>query len=123
MSEQHIELQASEMIFREGDVGDALYVITSGRVQIYYEDPEQPVIIANLGAGEFFGEMALVDDQPRNASAVTLEPTILLRYQPEGLADLVTSHPGIGVRIIELMAQRLRKMDLVFRQAVNDLRG
>ena len=122
MSEEQLEYPEGELIFCEGDVGRELYVIASGKVQIYHDSAGGPIVIATLGPGEFFGEMALVDHQPRSASAVTLVATNLLKYQPASIRELIEDRPGIAERIIKIMAQRLRKTDEAFRQAILDLR-
>ena len=122
MSEEQLEYPEGELIFCEGDVGRELYVIASGQVQIYHDSAGGPIVIATLGPGEFFGEMALVDHQPRSASAVTLVATNLLKYQPASIRELIEDRPGIAERIIKIMAQRLRKTDEAFRRAILDLR-
>ena len=122
MAEENVEFAQSDLIFCEGDTGDALYVIASGRVQIYHDDASGPIVIATLEPGEFFGEMALVDGQPRSASAVTLEQTKLLKYSPNAIRDLIEDRPGIAERIIQLLAQRLRRTDEAFHRAILDLR-
>lgn len=66
----HVQFRAGEVIFRQGYPGDHAYIIQSGEVEIYHEEPDGSVQqLALLGAGEMFGELALMDDAPRSASA------------------------------------------------------
>lgn len=71
-------LAAGEVLFREGERGDEAYVIESGRVEIYTGESTTRRVVACLGRDDLFGEMALVGDQRRSASAVALEPTALI---------------------------------------------
>lgn len=71
-------LAAGEILFREGEAGDVAYVIEDGRVEIYTGPAHQRRVVARLGRDDILGEMALVGDQTRVASAVALEPTTLL---------------------------------------------
>ena len=66
-----------ETVFHQGDPGDALHVIASGAVKIALPSPDaaEPAILATLGPGDFFGELALLDGDPHSASVIALEPT------------------------------------------------
>ncbi|WP_142849689.1 cyclic nucleotide-binding domain-containing protein [Telmatospirillum sp. J64-1] len=66
---------AGQVVFKEGDEGDRAYLIQDGEVQISKNTVRGPVILGNLGKGELFGEMALIDDQPRMATATVLGTT------------------------------------------------
>ena len=103
-----------EVLFLEGDIGRALFVIESGKVELTKTGHDgKPQHLAVLGPGTFFGEMALLEQLPRSASAITLEKsTILLLYRSK-LDAILHYHPRIGVSIMHHMAQllsaRLRK--------------
>ena len=94
IARQHFE--ADEVVFREGDKGDRLYVVVNGEVQIVSEKPDQaPVVIAELGPGDCFGEMALVSDHPRNATARTAGAVDVLTVDREAFhAALRSSAPA-----------------------------
>ena len=64
-------LAGGRIVFSEGDPGDAMYVVIRGLVQIYRDTTRGRVVLAKMGAGQFFGEMALIEDQPRSATAPT----------------------------------------------------
>ena len=109
MTNEHIQVAAGEHIFREGASGDTLYVITAGTVRIYEGDLQDAVELEELGPGEFFGEMAIVQKAPRCASAQAVEACTLLPYTLGDIETLVVDRPGIAVRIIEILSQRLAK--------------
>ncbi len=70
---------AETVIIRQGERDDTVYVVLSGRVRVSYSNEEAEVSIADLGPGEVFGEMAVLETQPRSANVVTLERTNCLR--------------------------------------------
>jgi CRP/FNR family cyclic AMP-dependent transcriptional regulator len=91
-----------EVIFNEGDVGLGMYIIIGGCVQIVCGP--QSHILAELSEGDFFGELSLLDDSPRSASAITKTPCkILCFFKPE-LLDLIDRSPKLGSRILFKLA-------------------
>jgi CRP-like cAMP-binding protein len=102
-----------EMIFAEGDTGDALYVVVSGRISIEREGKSSGsvVCLATLSSGQYFGEMSIFDEESRSASAVALEPTLLLRLRRAPLLALVHENPGLSLELIRVLSRRLREAD------------
>ncbi|MBI3909613.1 MAG: Crp/Fnr family transcriptional regulator [Armatimonadetes bacterium] len=99
-----------DTVFHRDDPGVALYVILSGKVKIHSEAPDgADLIIAVLSAGEFFGELAVIDGDERSASATTLEPTELLMLTREDLHTIIRRHPQIGLNLLVTLAGRLRR--------------
>ncbi|MCP4909004.1 MAG: Crp/Fnr family transcriptional regulator [bacterium] len=96
-----------EIIFDEGDEGVDLYVIQSGRVQVSRSGSEGPRIVAQLGPGEFFGEMSVVLAEARTARAVAVGPTDLLELDGETLEAMCMERPEIAIRMIQRLAVRL----------------
>jgi CRP-like cAMP-binding protein len=89
--------------------GDRLYVIVNGKIQIVTERPGQAVtLIAELGAGDCFGEMALVSDQPRNATARTAGPVDVLTVDREAFHALFAHLPPLRNLFQQLIAQRMQ---------------
>lgn len=98
-----------EVIFERGEAGDALYVIVSGKVGISLsETPSFEDFIAELGPGEFFGEMAILDDQPRSASALTIEGTEAYSLGKEKTRGLLLAYPELGTGMLRALSRRLR---------------
>jgi NADH dehydrogenase len=105
IARQHFE--GNEIIFREGDKGDRLYIVVNGTVQIVSEQPGQPsTLIAELGPGDCFGEMALINDNPRNATARTAGAVDVLTVDREAFHALFAHLPPMRNLFQQLIAQR-----------------
>jgi len=99
------------VIFRKGDAGDALHLITRGAVKIVLPSAEgEEAIIATLHAGEFFGELALLDGEPRSASAVAVERTETAALGRDTFRQLVTRHPDLRDALFAALSARLRRL-------------
>jgi len=92
------------VIFVKGDHGKDAYLVRSGRVEIR----KAGRAIETIDPGELFGEMALIDSEPRSASAVALEPTELIRIDGPTFATLVRDLPDFALTVMRLMSRRLR---------------
>ena len=97
------------VLFEEGQSGDRMFVIQSGRVQIVKRVGNEQVALAVLGPGESVGEMAILDGQPRSAGAVVLEDAILVVLDPKTFEGLIRQSGEIAVRIMRKLSQRLRE--------------
>ncbi len=96
------EYKKNEVIFNEGHVGLGMYIIIGGTVEIVCE-PEKH-ILAELSEGDFFGELSLLDDSPRSASAIAKTPNkVLCFFKPE-LLDLIDRNPKLGAKILYKLA-------------------
>ena len=96
-------------IFRQGHSADVMYVIQDGRVDISKESPNGAVQLKTLGKGELFGEVALVDQGPRSASAVAgPEGARLLAIDRAHFVYLVSQQPAFALVVLEILASRLR---------------
>ena len=107
------EADTGHMLFREGDPGDRLYILVSGRIETYKQDEvRHRAVIATDGAGKSVGEMALIDGEPRSASCVVRQPSILIALGRDSFAKLAKSHPAIAFRVLSrvarLISRRLR---------------
>lgn len=96
--------QEDETILNQGDLGDCMYVIVNGRVRVH--DEEQT--FAQLADSDVFGELALLDAEPRAASVTALEETYLLRLDQETFYELIADYPEVLRGIIRVLSQRLR---------------
>jgi ATP:ADP antiporter, AAA family len=101
---EEVEVPANATVFAKGDLGQAMYIIVAGSVRIH--DGEQ--IINRLGTYDVFGEMALLDAEPRSASVTADEDTLLLRLQQDDFFDLFEDHSAIARGIIQVLSRRLR---------------
>jgi CRP/FNR family transcriptional regulator, cyclic AMP receptor protein len=107
-----------ELIFRQGDPGTSLYVIERGQVKIRLLSAQgQELMLAILGPGDFFGELAVLDGEPRSADAVALEPSRLLVLQRQDLRRDLEARPRIAVQLLSALSRRLRQADGVIQDA------
>ena len=104
----HAVFQPGQVIFREGDTSQEAYRILRGRVEISILADGKPVILAQLGEGDIFGEMAMVDERPRSASAQSLEVTECEVLTAENFNELVLSRPEVLIPYMASFFERLR---------------
>jgi CRP/FNR family cyclic AMP-dependent transcriptional regulator len=98
----------STVLIHEGDVGDALYIILSGRVKVYASNQEgKEVVIDFHGPGEYVGEMSL-DGAPRSASVMTVEPTSCAIVNRAQFREFMRAHPDFAWHLIEKLIHRVR---------------
>jgi CRP-like cAMP-binding protein len=98
-----LRLGAGETVLREGEAGDACYLIASGTVRV----EKGGIEVATLGPGSFFGEFAVLADQRRHASVETIEPVELLEIRRALLDELVAAHPGVARTLRTFYRERL----------------
>ena len=100
------------VVLTEGEVGDSLYAIVSGRVKVFIGDEDgREIILKILGPGDFFGEMSLIDKQPRSASVSTLENSAFKVLSHSAFEKSVEMAPGIATLVMRALAKRLRDAD------------
>jgi CRP/FNR family cyclic AMP-dependent transcriptional regulator len=98
-----------EVIFHQGDVGTALYIIRKGEVAIRLSSPDgKEVILALLDRGDFFGELALLDGEPRSSDAVAREETDLLSIQREDFRVFLNSRPKVALGLLANLSRLVR---------------
>src|SRR5215207_671088 len=112
-------LPLGTVLFRKGDVGDAMYLIEDGRVRIYILDAEgDEVTLAEFGRGEFFGEMALIDGKPRTAHARVVDEARLAALGRADFLRYVRQHPEVALAMVSVISERLRRTDDLLHQRV-----
>lgn len=105
------EFPRGALLFREGDPGKEMYVLQSGRVAISKTVRDVEKVLAVLGPGEFFGEMAIISNKPRNASARVEDDARLLVIDPKTFEAMIRGNAEIAVRMIKKLAERLSDAD------------
>ncbi len=103
------QFAAGQMIFREGDAGTEMYIIQEGRVEILMHLRGQERRVAVLEEGDFFGEMAILEDLPRSASARALGDCVLLRIDETTFDQMARHNPEVPVRMLRKLSRRLRE--------------
>jgi len=107
-------------LFRQGDKGDAMYLIESGRVRISIrDDDEQEVILAELAQGDFFGEMSIIDGRQRSADAKVIEDARLAILSRDSFLSFVRSNSDVALEMLSALTDRLRRTDELLRSRVS----
>lgn len=102
--------QKNTVVVSEGDRTDSLYIIVSGRVRIYVSDDKgKEIVLSEAGPGEYFGEMVL-DEGPRSATVMTLEPTQFLVVPKEDFKEFVAKSPEFSLHLIRKLIRRVRAL-------------
>jgi CRP/FNR family transcriptional regulator len=119
----NLEFKKGQIIFLTGDKIDKLYVINQGKVKIskISEDGKEQ-IIRILEPGDFMGELSLFKQSPLNNNAEALEPTIMCVIEGEKLKNIIYKNPGISIKIMEELSNRLEQSDkLIERLVLHDV--
>ena len=108
-------MKAGKVVFRQGDPGTEMYFIVSGLVQVSIVLPDDgETALRQLGSGEEFGEIALIDNKERTATVATLEPCEFLVITRNDFIAFLMDHPSVAIQLMAVMSRRLRaKNDLV----------
>src|SRR5919199_4139776 len=117
--------QAGEAVFREGDSGDTCYVVREGSVRVTRRHSDGRVItLAELRAGDIFGELAMFGGETRSATVEALERTRALAILSGDLRRILVQHPDIAVKMLEGLADRLRAAnERIARQSFQTVAG
>lgn len=102
---RELDVPADRVIARQGEIGTGFFVIASGMVRVV-RDGET---IAELGPGDFFGELSVLDGKPRNAQVVSTEPTVCLALATWDFEAVVAEQPSVALAILRELAGRLRE--------------
>lgn len=103
--------QAGQEIVRQGDTGVGAFIIRSGKVDIVQEKDGHETKLASLGAGDVFGEMALLDEFPRSATVRAVEPTTVLGLQRWHFKGILESHPQLALALLPILTRRIRSAE------------
>ncbi|MFL5349959.1 MAG: Crp/Fnr family transcriptional regulator [Hyalangium sp.] len=105
------EFPKGTVLFNEGEPGKDMFVLQSGRISISKKVRDVEKVLAVLGPGEFFGEMAIISNKPRNATATVMEDAKLLVIDPKTFEAMIRGNAEIAVRMIKKLAERLSEAD------------
>jgi CRP/FNR family transcriptional regulator, cyclic AMP receptor protein len=112
----HRKYRKGSVLFVQGEDGERCFTIVSGTVKLsaYHADGRE-VVLAVLGPGDVFGELALFDDAPRSADATALEDADLLSVDRAGLSEAIATHPQIATSLLRVLGRRLRQANEAFQ--------
>lgn len=119
-SMQTVDLGRGDVLFREGEPGDRLYVIAQGKIKLGRRSTDgRENLLSILGPGEMFGELSLFDPGPRTATASSVSDAVVYELRHEALVAWIESHPKVATQLLGALARRLRRTnetlaDLVF---------
>lgn len=106
-----VEVKEADYVFREGDLGTEMYIINEGKIEILNTVGEEEQLLAVLEKGDFFGEMSVLEDMPRAASARALTDVRLLQINGATFDQMLQANPEIAVRMMRKLSRRLRETD------------
>lgn len=113
------EFRAGEVLFREGESGEEMFVIQSGLVRISKRVGQQERPLATLGRGEFLGEMAILNEKPRTATATVIEDAKCLVIDAKTLETMISKNSEIALRLVKKLARRLDSADELIQLLLN----
>ncbi len=116
---EFIEVKHGEVLFRRGDIGEAMYVLIEGEAEIMIDD----ISFEKCTQGAFMGEMAVIDGSPRYATVIARTDCKFAVINKRRFHFLMDETPGFAVNVLRVMAHRLKKCDLRVIQAVADSRN
>ncbi len=105
------EFPVGSVVFSEGEIGNEMYVIQSGKVQVSKKVRGVEKELVVLGPGAFFGEMAIINEKPRSATVKIVDPARLLVIGPKTFETMIRGNAEIALRMIKILAQRLAEAD------------
>lgn len=108
-SMQVVHFEADSVIFREGEPGEHMYIVSAGQVRIVSDAETEKVIFAHLGPGDFFGEMALVAGTERSAAAIATTDVELLSLSKDAFDEIQQAHPQVTAELIRVLGERVRR--------------
>ena len=106
-----VSIPAGQLVLREGDQGDSLYVVLTGELEVTKRQGSQDILLALYKPGQFFGEMALLEQAPRSASVRTLQESRLLVISQAAFQTLLSCSPSAPLKILHTVTSRLRSTE------------
>lgn len=116
---QRLTFSPGQELFHQGDIGDAAYIVIEGDVDILVDGPVGPIHVATLGKNELIGEIAILIDVPRTATACAATKVVTLAISKDLFFRMVTEFPEMAVEIMRELAHRLEQTTAQLREAVS----
>ena len=120
---ERIVFEAEQMLFRQGDEGDAAYVVLDGEADVMVDTATGPITVAKLSRNALIGEIAILCDVPRTASIKAASRLETVRITKAQFLGLLTESPQLAVEIMKMLAQRLAKTSMELSAARSELRA
>jgi CRP-like cAMP-binding protein len=116
---ERLTFAAGQELFHQGDMGDAAYIIISGKADVTVSTPTGEITVAQVGKNELVGEIAILCDVPRTATVKAVDEVITLAISKDLFFQLVTEFPEMAVEIMRELAQRLERTTSQLREAMS----
>lgn len=107
----NLEIDAGGLIYREGDASDAVYFVTSGRVEVSRRSREEDIVLAVLGDGQIFGEMGVLQGKPRSTTTRALSDVVLVSMPVDVFMKAFGGPDSVPLTILRMLCERLRRVD------------
>ncbi len=114
-------ISKGELIFAEHELGEEMYVVHVGKIVIFHETGGRETILDLVRSGGYFGEMAIIDERPRSASARAEEESVLLVLHKKDFQASIHEYPEIAFEVLKEFVRRLRDADLRIRHLAEEL--
>ena len=111
-----VNYSANEILFRQGEVGDAAYVILAGKAEILADSPNGQIRIAEVGQNSIIGEIAILCDAARTATVRAVTPIDALRIRKEQFIKLLTDFPEVTIEVMRVLAERLSQTTMALTE-------
>jgi CRP/FNR family cyclic AMP-dependent transcriptional regulator len=118
---EKVAFEAGHVLFNEGDMGDAAYIIMEGEAEVSVRSPAGPVVVATLGRNAFLGEIAILCDVPRTATITARQRLVCLRISKELFLRLINEFPQMAVSVVRELAHRLEQTNNKLRVAAAEV--
>jgi CRP-like cAMP-binding protein len=118
---ERVAFEAGHVLFNEGDMGDAAYIIMEGDADVLVASPAGPVSVAVLGRNAFVGEIAILCDVPRTATVKARQRLVCLRISKDLFLRLINEFPTMAVAVVRELAHRLEQSNQKLRSTVAEL--
>lgn len=114
---ERVNFKADQFLCKQGDPGDAAFIILSGHADVLLETDDGPLKVASFGPNDIVGEIAILIDVPRTASVKATENTTTLKITKDLFFRMITDFPEISVEVMRVLAQRLDRTNAQLREA------
>jgi CRP-like cAMP-binding protein len=112
-----------EIIVRQGDLGDCMYVIQDGDVEVLKEENGTQTVVDTMHTGDIFGEMAIIDKTVRSSTVRASSPVRIMTIDKKTFVRRVQEDPSLALTVLKVMSQRVRKLDLEVAALKQELGG
>ena len=116
---ERLTFEPGQVLFNQGDLGDAAYIVVEGQADVMVATPKGPVKVATLGRNAIVGEIAILCDVPRTAGVVAASRLVTLKIAKQTFLQLVKEFPEMAIEIMRELARRLDRTTEQLRQAVS----